>query len=218
MAKAVIISGLLVELSDNIIPLIKDSDVYVHTYHTEENQRWINKLNRYKKYCSNLYVAVDRLRYESKLFSHFYSTWKAFNLISDTTQYDLIVKLKPNLDTDNIQYVGNIEKYFYKAKISNRPLLNNYTYKDCLYGSIYYKTLDERFFSGHPLVFVKIFRIFIEDLEQQMVSIDKDLTLKYGDYEGSIFWKKWLDLLDVPIIQDTDLTIPNNIRNKFETY
>jgi len=218
MAKAVIISGLLDSLSENIIPIIKNKDVYVHTWYNKENERWINKLSRFKKYTTNLYITVDEPKYESKLFSHFYSTWKAFNIIQDASKYNLVVKLKPNLETEKIEYQGNIEDYFYKAYISNRPLLNNYTYKDCMYGSIYYKTIDERFFSGHPLVFEKIFRILEEELDIKMQNINQELSTKYGNYEGSLFWTKWFDNLNIPIIQDTDLVLPNNIRSKYETY
>ena len=219
MAQAIIISGLLDNLSENIIPIIKDKDVYVHTWYSKENERWINKLNRFKKHTTNLYLTVDEPKYESKLFSHFYSTWKAFNIIQDSSKYSLIVKLKPNLETEKIEYQGKIEDYFYKAYISNRPLLNNYTYKDCIYGSIYYKTIDERFFSGHPLAFQKIFRTLEEELDTQLIAVDKKLKDEYGEqYEGSLFWKEWIDNLDIPIIQDTDLKLPNNIRNKFLTY
>jgi len=42
MRKAVIISGFLDGLSDNIIPFLDmDTDVCVHTWDTYENRRWV---------------------------------------------------------------------------------------------------------------------------------------------------------------------------------
>jgi len=219
MDRSIVISGYLYDISDNIIPFIENSDVYVHTWASKENDRWIKKLNRYKKYCNELYVTVDENLIDEKIYSYFYSTWKAFNSIKHIDKYDLIIKLKPNLDTQTIKYKGRVQDYFHKAQISNRPLLDDYTYRDCLYGSIYYKTLDERLFSGHPLAFRKIFNILEEDLKVDMFRIHTKLKAKYGDdYEGSLFWKEWFDYFEVPIIQDTDLILPNNKRNQFEKY
>ena len=48
MNNAIVVSGFLTNLNDSIIPIIKDNDVYVHTWNTLENERWIQKLNRYK--------------------------------------------------------------------------------------------------------------------------------------------------------------------------
>ena len=50
---AIIISGYLNDLSDNIIPFIKGNDLYVHTWDNNDNSRWIKKLQRYKKYTNN---------------------------------------------------------------------------------------------------------------------------------------------------------------------
>ena len=66
--KAVIISGLLIHLSDNILPFLnKETDLYVHTYNLPENKKWVTKLNRYKKYVNSLYVVEEDIKFEKKL-------------------------------------------------------------------------------------------------------------------------------------------------------
>jgi hypothetical protein len=215
----IIVSGLLEEISDNIIPFFKNSNVSVHTWDTEENSRWVNKLKRYTKLCNRLDIVVEKPLYESKLLSHFYSTYSAYQNLYNKNALDKIIKINPSLDTEDIQYKGNLISYFNKAKISNRPLLDSYKYENCIYSSIYYKTFDERFFSGHPLAFQKLFHILKKDLGSKMSSLDKELKDLYNkDYEGSIFWKAWVDKLNIPVIQDTDLIIPNNRRTKFIKY
>ena len=51
MAKAVIISGLLTNFSDNFIKFIEELEeeahTYVHTWNTPDNLRWVNKLMRH---------------------------------------------------------------------------------------------------------------------------------------------------------------------------
>ena len=45
------------EGGDNIIPFLdKQTDVYIHTWDTDSNQRWINKANRYKNYFYRKYI------------------------------------------------------------------------------------------------------------------------------------------------------------------
>ena len=210
--KALVISGLLYNLKDNILPFLdKETDVFVHTWNIDDNTRWISKLNRYKKYCNDLQVVLEEPKYKKKLYSYFYSTWKAVNIIKNIDEYNKIIKFKPNLDSDDIKYVGDLEYYFHKAYIQSRPLLKETTKEECLYGPIYYQTMDERLFSGYPLAFKKAFHILEEDLHLNMIQLDKSLCLKYGeDYEGSIFWKEWFNKHGVTLIHDIDLILPNN--------
>ena len=211
MGKAVIISGYLIDLSVNIIPVLdKNTDVFVHTWDTQENRRWISKLNRFKKYMNNLHVLVEEPKFNKKLYSYFYSTYKAANLIKNIDKYDRIIKFKPNLEED-ITYVGDLEYYFRKGYLQSRPLLNGVKKEECIYGSIYYQTMDERFFSGYPLAFSKMFHILEEEFIQRMIDLDEMCIKLHGeDYEGSIFWKLWADVHEVKQIQDIDLKIPNN--------
>lgn len=213
MPKAVIISGYLHNLSDNIIPFLSlDTDVFVHTWSDRDNLRWIGKLNRYKKYCNDLTVVVEEPKYSKKLWSYFYSTWKAYSLLKDPSKYQLIVKFKPNLDTDKIPAAFNIVDYFRKAALQSRPLLSGYSYDDCLYGLVYYKTLDERIFSGCPKAFNKFFSMSFDRMRQNVLDLDRYLEKKHGqNYEGSIFWTEWASERDIPIIQDLDLFLTNNI-------
>ena len=209
---ALLISGLLYNLSDNILPFLdKQTDVYVHTWDEPNNRRWKSKLNRYKKHCNKLYLEVEPFRYSKKLHSYFYSTWKCVNMIKDIDSYDKVIKFKPNLDAIAIQYGGNLERYFHKAYIQSRPLLENTTKEECLYGSVYYQTMDERMFSGYPLAFKKSFHILYRDLLDSMLQLDSKLIKLYGEnYEGSIFWKEWFEDRGIKLIQDLDLKIPNN--------
>ena len=210
---AVVISGLLYNISDNIIPFIKGNDLYVHTWNTEENKRFIGKLRRYQKYCNNFKLAIQEPKFDFKLFSYFYSTYKAISLVEDIDQYNRIIKFKPNLDTLSIQYRGRLGEYFYKASMATRPMLSKVTKEECIYGSIYYRNLDERLFSGYPLAFKKLFRILKEEeFITEMKSLHKELLDRYeSDYEGSIFWTNWIENKNIKIIQDTDLKLPNNL-------
>lgn len=210
--KAIIISGLLTDLSDNIIPFLdKETDLYVHTWNPSENLRWITKLNRYRKYCRNFYVEVENYRFDKKLYSYFYSTWKVVNMLKDIDQYQKIIKFKPNIETNKIEFVGDIDYYFSKASIQSRPLLNKINKEDCLFGPIYYKVMDERIFSGYPLAFKKAFHILYDDLVYEMENLDSFLQAKYEpNYEGSIFWMYWFEKKGITLINDLDLKLANN--------
>lgn len=212
--KAIVISGHLNGLSNNILPFLDSTtDVFVHTWNVPSNGRWEVKLNRYRSRCRRLTLLKEDTKFQKKLHSYFYSTWKAVNLIEDIDQYKVIVKFKPNLDTAVIPYKGFTDYYFHKASIQARPLLNKIDKESCMYGSIYYQTMDERMFTGYPLAFKKAFHILYKDFHKQMVMLDENLTIKYGeDYEGSIFWKEWLESKNIKLIQDLDLKLPNNIQ------
>lgn len=212
MTKAIIISGLLTNLSDNLIKFLdKDTDIYCHTWSTPENKRWVYKLNRYKKYCREIKLKVQEPIFDKKLYSYFYSTYQAINMISNIDQYNYIIKFKPNLESEEIQYMGNLEYYFHKAYIQSYPLLQGVSKEDCLYGPIYYQTMDERMFSGYPLAFKKAFHILEEEFLPAVVELDNYLIRVYGeDYEGSIFWKIWFESRKINLILDLDLKVPNN--------
>ena len=206
---AIVISGYLHNLNDNIIPFIKGNDVYIHTWSDKNNDRWIRKIKRYTKLTNSLFINIENPRYKTKLYSYFYSTLTAVDSIPNIDKYDRIVKFKPNLIEGELKYIGDLKRYFHKGFISSNPLLTSYTKEDCIYGCTYYKKLDERIFSGYPLAFKKLFAIL--DYEVKMKSLHKQLIVKYGEqYEGSIFWTEWCKLNNVPIITDTDLNIPNN--------
>lgn len=211
--KALIISGLLYKLSDNIIPFLdKDTDVFVHTWDMNWNGRWLVKLNRYKKYCNDIRVVSEKPFLDKKLYSYFYSTWKVVNLIKDIDKYSKIIKFKPNVEGD-INFVGDIEYYYTKAKIQSRPLLDNITIENSIFGTIHYVTLDERMFTAKPPALKKAFKIPEEEFLDKVYQLDTELTSRFGteNYEGSIFWTKWFESRGLYPILDIDLKIPNCI-------
>lgn len=210
MRKAVIISGFLDGLSDNIIPFLdKDTDLCVHTWDTFENKRWIEKLNRYKKYCNNFEIVKEKPTNLEKLLSYFYSTCKAYTYVSNECNY--IIKFKPNIDSVTIPFTGNISNYFIKAALQCRPILDETKIEDCIFGKIYYKTLDERIFSGSKLAFDKLFPILDMNIMSEAETLNKELKDKYcANYEGSIFWTEWMQRRELKIIDDNDLIIANN--------
>jgi len=72
--------------------------------------------------------------------------------------------------------------------------------------------MDERLFFGYPLAFKKVFRILYKELDELMLNLDNKLFDKFNEkYEGSIFWKNFIEDKGVSLIQHTDLKIPNNI-------
>lgn len=213
MPKAIIISGYLTHLSDNIIPFLdNETDIYCHTWDTEENFRWVAKLNRYKRYCKDIRVVVDQPKFDKKLYSYFYSTYKAANLIQDIDRYERIIKFKPNLEGD-ISYVGDTKYYFEKAYFQTRPFLDGWTKEEGMYGTVHYQTMDERMFTTYPLAISRMFHILEEEFIEEMINIDTELMKDNGSiYEGSIFWMTWAKKHNVVQIQDLDLRIPNSIK------
>lgn len=209
--KAIIISGMLLHLSDNILPFLdKSTDVYCHTWDKDWNGRWLIKLNRYKKFCRNLYTILEKPKFEEKRLSYFYSTYRAVNMIKDIDSYSKIIKFKPNVNGD-VSYVGDLNYYYLKAYLQSRPLLSNKTKEECLYGAVYYRTMDERIFSGYPLAFKNMFHILEEEFIDKMITINSTIKDTYGETaEGSLFWKEWADIHKVALIQDLDLRIPDN--------
>jgi hypothetical protein len=212
----VVISGLITDLSDNIVPfLTKKTDIVVHTWDIPDNKRWIKKINRYKKYVNNVSVNIQEPKFGKKIFSYFYSTYKSVNLIENIDKYSRIIKFKPNLEGD-IKYVGDLEYYFRKGYLQSYPLLKQYNKEDCIFGSIYHKTLDERFFTSYPLALKKAFDMLEEEFIDQMYKLDNELFSKYGEnYEGSIFWTEWFERREVKLIQDIDLKLPHNKANSY---
>ena len=202
---------MLIHLSDNIIPFLDyNTDVYCHTWNVDWNCKWLIKLNRYKKYCRNLYTITDKPKFSEKRLSYFYSTYRAVNMIKNIDSYSKIIKFKPNVDGD-IPYVGDLEYYYNKAYLQSRPLLNNFSKEECIYGTIHYKTMDERIFSGYPLAFKKMFHILEDKFIQSMLNVDAHIRTTYGyKCEGSLFWKEWANIKGVELVQDVDLRIPNN--------
>lgn len=210
--KAVIISGFINGISDNIKTFIdKDTDIFIHTWKSEDSDRWVNKVKRYSKFCNNLIIEVEEQKFNKKLHSYFYSTYRAVSLIENLDNYSKIIKFKPNLQ-GKIEYKGDIDKYFTKAYIQSKPLLLSVDKYKCIYGSIYYKTLDERIFTATPNSIRNSFYLPFDVFKYQMESLDLELCHKFGnDYEGSIFWKEWFERRDIKLIQDIDLKIPNSL-------
>lgn len=212
MAKyAIVVSGYLHGLSDNIVPFLdKDTDVFVHTWNDRDNGRWITKFNRYKGKVRNLIVKVENPVSNKALDSLLYSTYQAFNLIENPEQYETILKFKPDLDTDIIPYSRRVSKYYNEAKIQSRPLLNDVKYKECVFGRILYKTLDERMFTASPyawrMMFDKEYGTFTRDCN----GVKQVLQDKHGiDYEGSVFWYKYMKECGLTVIQDLTLKLTN---------
>ena len=153
---------------------------------------------------------MDPPKFKEKRLSYFYSTYKVVNMIEDIDRYDKIIKFKPNVDGD-VSYVGDLKYYFLKAYLQSRPLLNGKSKEDCIYGTVHYKTLDERIFSGYPLAFKKMFHILEEEFIAEMNEVNKFIKDKYGENcEGSLFWEEWAYRKQVPLVQDLDLRTPDS--------
>ncbi len=206
---ALVLSGHIENLQDNVVEFIKEHncDVYIHTWQTPENNRWLKKLRGIE------YIyEIQPLSNLEKKFSILHSTFKAVNLIKDVLSYDLIVKGKPNLEIKHIPFSLDVREYFIEAYKHSYPLLKGYTHTNCIYGRILHETLDERFFSAHPLVFTKLFHILYNRYIERLHSLDKRLVKKYGeDYEGSILWTEYIKSNNIKLIQDLTLKIPNCI-------
>tara|TARA_R110000782_G_scaffold72196_2_gene144633 strand:- start:364 stop:996 length:633 start_codon:yes stop_codon:yes gene_type:complete len=206
---ALVLSGHIENLQDNVIEFIKEysCDVYIHTWDTPENNRWLKKLRRIE-----YTLDMQPLSILEKKFSILHSTFKAVDLIKDLFSYDLIIKGKPNLEIEQIPFSLEVKEYYTEAYKHSYPLLKGYTHTDCIYGRILHETLDERFFSAHPLVFTKLFRILYNKYIERLHSLDRLLVKKYGkDYEGSILWTEYIKSNNIKLIQDLTLKIPNCI-------
>lgn len=214
MIKAIFISGYLHGLNDNILPFLSiDTDVYVHTWQGNNNERWIKKLNRYKKFCGNITVMTEKPKFDRKRISYLYSTYAAIKLCKHIDKYDYCIKFKPNLDTDIIEYSPDTVEYFKKAKLQSRPLLDDFSFNDCVYGTIHYKTFDERMFTTYPKALKKVFCKPFKKFHREIIKIDEQFSFMMGeDYEGSLLWTRLLEQNQVPIIQDMNLRLPNNIQ------
>ena len=209
--KAVIISGFLFDISDNIKPFLdKETDLYIHTWNSEENLRWINKARRLKKEIRNFEILIQEKKFDNRLISYVYSTYKVVNSINDIDQYDYIIKFKPNLDAIRIKYRLCLNESYNKARIQSRPLLLLKSIEDCFFGCVYYKTLDERMFSGFAKGFKKVFFMPEKQFINKIEDLNNKLLSKYQDYEGSIFWTELIESSGVNIIQDLNLKLPNN--------
>ena len=212
MSKAIFISGYLHNLSDNIIPFLnKNTDLYVHTWQGNDNERWIKKLERYKKYCGNFSLMTEKPKFDRKRISYLYSTYAAIKLAKNLDQYYYCIKFKPNLDAEEIQYAPDPSFHFRKAKLQSSPLLSDYTFEDCIYGTIHYKSIDERMFTAYPKSLKKLFHRPFKKFYKEITELDDKLSFMMGrDYEGSLLWTYLFEENGVPIIQDLNLKLPNN--------
>jgi len=177
---AVIVSGKLKGLSDNFPKFIESLhepvQCFVHTWDTEENSRWLNKLNRYGDIVDLEYVTEPPI--DNKKFAILHSTYQAVSLIPDLNKYSTIIKFKPDLDTDTIIYDKNITKYFQEATLHTYPLLKGKTKEDFIYGRVLYKTLDERMFSTFPKAIETLFKRSYGDYITDLQMIDNFFNKK----------------------------------------
>ena len=217
MNKAVFISGFLYGLSDNILPFLdKNTDLFVHTWDTVENKRWISKLERYRKNCREIVIKVSKPEHERKRISYLQSTYYATNLIKDPYIYDYIVKFKPDLDTDTILYKEDMKECFNKAYLQSQPLLNDYKKEHCVYGTVHYKSIDERVFTCYPYVIDRVFQdkgntSYQKGFMNEVMNSDGRLKWFVNEeYEGSLLWADIFKTYNIPIIQDINLKLPNN--------
>lgn len=213
MAKAIIISGLLTNFSDNFIKFIEDLgeevDTYVHSWNTPENLRWVNKLMRYQN-NTRITINLEVPMYEEKKYLILHSTYQAANLIPDLSKYSTIIKFKPDLETRRIEYDKNVEKYFQEAAIHAHPLLDRRKKEDFIYGRYLYKTLDERMFTTYPEGIEKLFKRSYTDFFDDIYALNSYLEKKYTQkYEGSILWTNYIKERKLGIIQDLTLKLPN---------
>ena len=108
---ALVLSGHIENLQDNVIEFIKEysCDVYIHTWDTPENNRWLKKLRRIE-----YTLDMQPLSILEKKFSILHSTFKAVDLIKDLFSYDLIILC-----------VGNNSKLYNKIA-QGRSIEKNY--------------------------------------------------------------------------------------------
>lgn len=213
MAKAVIISGLLNNFSDNFIKFIEDLEdevhTYVHTWNTPDNLRWVNKLMRHQ-HKTRIAINMEVPMYEEKKYLILHSTYQAANLINNLAEYSTIIKFKPDLETDRIVYNKNVEQYFIEAAIHAHPLLDGRKKEEFLYGRYLYKTLDERMFTAYPEGIERLFKRSYTDFFDDIYALDYYLKKKYTEnYEGSILWTNYIKERKLGIIQDLTLKLPN---------
>ena len=207
---AIVISGYLHGLSDNILPFLsKNIDLYVHTWKGKGNDRWISKLNRYKSLVNTLRVTVEEPVYYDSIRSLFHSTYIGYQMIDKPSQYNTIIKFKPDIDTDIIPYDFDVEKYYYEARLQFRPLLDKVEYKDCVFGRILHKTLDERIFTAHPNAWKTLFSKEYDTFIRSINSVNYELTSKHRSYEGSLLWTEYIQKSKLTLIQDTTLQLKN---------
>lgn len=210
---AIIISGLLENLSDNFIQFVESLegrvDTYVHTWNTPENLRWVNKLMRYQD-RTTITINMEVPMYEEKKYSLLHSTYQAANLIPNLYDYNTVIKFKPDLETEHIDYSQNVEQYFNEAAIHANPLLNGRKKEEFIYGRYLYKTLDERMFTAYPEGIEKLFKRKYSDFFDDIYAINSYLEKKYTEnYEGSILWTNYIKERKLGIIQDLTLKLPN---------
>lgn len=213
MAKAIIISGLLTNFSDNFIKFIEDLgeeiDTYVHSWNTPENLRWVNKLMRYQN-NTRITINLEVPMYEEKKYLILHSTYQAANLIPDLSKYSTIIKFKPDLEIRRIEYDKDVEQYFQEAAIHAHPLLDGRKKEDFIYGRYLYKTLDERMFTIYPEGIEKLFKRSYTDFFDDIYALNSYLEKKYTQkYEGSILWTNYIKERKLGIIQDLTLKLPN---------
>lgn len=209
---AVVISGKLKGLSDNFPKFVESLkepvDCFVHTWDTDENRRWLTKLNRYSDIL-NIEFLTEPLMHDKK-FAILHSTYQAISLIPDLYKYKTIVKFKPDLDTDNIIYDKDVAKYFQEATLHTYPLLKGKEKEDFIYGRVLYKTLDERMFTAFPKAIDNLFNRPYTDYITDLHLLDSFLTKKHGlYYEGSILWTNYIKERGLGLIQDLTLKLPN---------
>ena len=69
-------------------------------------------------------------------------------------------------------------------------------------------------FTLTPSALTKMFNYSPRDFEVKMQNVYSLVEDDFGNNpEGSIFWKRWLDIHNIHLIQDIDLKLNNNIQH-----